>query len=136
NAILNLAEPASDLSFPYSSTFPYVQGTNCAFRRETIVHLGGFDEEYEFYLDETDLCCRLVDHGFRVAQLATARVHHKFLPSDIRNEARITTKRYAVLKNKIYFSLINNHGHASKTEVVADALKFVREQRLDIERHV
>src|SRR5262249_4837749 len=41
-----------------------------------------------------------------------------------------------VLKNKIYFSFVNNHGHATKTEVIADALKFVKDQRADLEFHV
>jgi len=34
------------------------QGTNCAFRRNLLCDLGGFDESYRFYLDETDLNVR------------------------------------------------------------------------------
>lgn len=136
NATTNLIAPASDLNFPFSRKFPYVQGTNSAFRRTSLVGLGGFDEEYEFYLDETDVCCRMVDRGLLIAQLADARVHHKFLPSHIRNNDRVTVKKYAVLKNKIYFSLINSVRHYSLTEIMADALHFVSAQRADIEFHV
>ena len=35
--------------------FPHLLGANCSFRREVLIELGGFDEEYEYFLDETDL---------------------------------------------------------------------------------
>ncbi|WP_081688971.1 glycosyltransferase [Inquilinus limosus] len=130
------ATPADDYNFPLSYNFPYVQGTNSAFRRSVLLELGGFDEEYEFYLDETDLCCRLVDAGWKVAQLPAALVHHKFLPSAIRNEHRVTRHRFAVIKNKIYFSLINNHGHHSVDRAVRDASAFIDEHARDIAWHI
>jgi glycogen synthase len=136
NAITNLATPPNEYNLPFSDRFPYVQGTNSAFRREVLVSIGGFDEEYEFYLDETDLCCRLVDKGWRIDQIANAAVHHKFLPSHIRNRDRITTNKYPIIKNKIYFSFVNNHGHYSINQVIEDALRFVCAQRNDLEYHV
>ena len=136
NAKLNLTQPATEYNFPFSNLFPYVQGTNGAFRRNVLVDLGGFDEEYEFYLDETDVCCRLVDAGLIIRQLHNAVVHHKFLPSHLRNEARITTVKYPVIKNKIYFSLMNNHGHFSLDEAIRDAVTFVGQQRSDLHDHV
>lgn len=136
NAITDLKQPAADFNFPYSSKFPYVQGTNSAFRRSALLDIGGFDEEYEFYLDETDVCCRLVDAGWLIAQRPDARVHHKFLPSHIRDSNRITVKKYAVLKNKIYFSFANNRGHHSSNAVIADAMRFFDAQRADIDFHI
>ena len=44
-----------------------------------MVELGGFDEEFEYYLDETDVCCRVVDAGYVVAALDSGLVYHKFL---------------------------------------------------------
>lgn len=128
--------PADDYNFPLSYNFPYVQGTNSAFRRSVLLEIGGFDEEYEFYLDETDLCCRLVDAGWHVRQLPMALVHHKFLPSAIRNEHRVTRHRYAVIKNKIYFSLANNQGHHSLGDVIRDAAIFIDEHTRDIAWHI
>jgi glycogen synthase len=136
NAIVDLQEPAEEHNYPSSLRFPYVQGTNCAYRRETLVDMGGFDEEYEFYLDETDVCCRLIDRGLKVRQLPNAAVHHKFLPSHIRNEHRVTVLKCAVIKNKIYFSLINNHGHWPISRVIEDATRFIHQQRADLEFHV
>jgi GT2 family glycosyltransferase len=91
--------PAEGYNFPFSFNIPYVQGTNSAFRRDALLAVGGFDEEYEFFLDETDLCCRLVDAGWLIRQLPDATVHHKFLPSAIRTADRVTRVFYAVLKN-------------------------------------
>jgi glycosyltransferase involved in cell wall biosynthesis/GT2 family glycosyltransferase len=125
---------ADAYDFPFSFNFPYVQGTNSAFRRSALIEIGGFDEEFEFYLDETDVCCRLVDAGYRIRQLPNAFVHHKFLPSQIRNEHRITRDRYSVLKNKIYFSLVNNHGHYGVEAAIQDGLDFARTHEQDI-RH-
>lgn len=136
NGNWNLDAPASDYNYPYTAGFPYVQGTNSAFRRSVIVELGGFDEEFEFYLDETDVCCRMVDAGHFIDQLPDARVHHKFLPSHIRDENRITVKKYAVIKNKIYFSLVNNYGQHTMSEIIADAMTFIRAQRADLEFHL
>jgi hypothetical protein len=77
-----------------------------------------------------------VDAGFLIRQLPTALVHHKFLPSEIRNEYRVTRNRYAVLKNKIYFSLINNRGHYGLDQAIRDAVIFVDDHERDIRHHV
>jgi glycogen(starch) synthase len=128
--------PAAEFNFPFSFNFPYLQGTNCAFRRSALLAIGGFDEEYEFYLEETDLCCRLVDAGFLIRQLPRALVHHKFLPSEIRNEHRVTRRRYVVLKNKIYFSLINNRGHYGLDQAIRDAVGFIDDHERDVQHHI
>ncbi len=128
--------PADGLNFPFSFNFPYVQGTNSAFRRDALLAVGGFDEEFEFYLDETDLCCRLVDAGWLIRQLPDATVHHKFLPSAIRTVDRVTRVLYPVLKNKLYFSLINNHGHYGTGRAIADMVEFVAAQEAALRHHV
>ena len=128
--------PADGYNFPYSFNFPYVQGTNSAFRRTALHAVGGFDEEFEFYLDETDLCCRLIDAGWLVRQLPDARVHHKILPSAIRTADRVTRVLYPVLKNKLYFSLVNNHGHYGMHRAVTDMVGFVAMQEGWLREHV
>lgn len=136
NAVFDVTEPATAFNFPFSNLFPYIQGANSSFDRAALVSIGGFDEEFEFYLDETDVCCRLVDAGYTIRQLDGATVHHKYLPSSIRNVDRITVVKYPVLKNKIYFSLVNNHGHFGVDEALSDGLRFFQSQRQDLERHV
>ncbi len=38
---------------------------NAVIRREHFEEIGGFDERYFIYLEDTDLCKRLKDHGYR-----------------------------------------------------------------------
>ncbi|HWM21281.1 MAG TPA: glycosyltransferase, partial [Ilumatobacteraceae bacterium] len=72
------------LCVPGAFWFPHLQGTNAAFRRDALDEVGGFDETFDYYLDETDLCARIVDAGYVLRQLDDAHVHHKFLPSGLR----------------------------------------------------
>jgi hypothetical protein len=136
HADLSLTRPAHEFNFPFSFNFPHVLGTNCIFRRDVLLSIGGYDEEYDYYLDETDLCCRLVDAGFQVLELPSARVHHKFLPNEIRDEQRIIKSRYAIVKNKIYFSIINDRGHYGLNRVIQDAANFIQDHEQDIKNHI
>ena len=136
NAQWQLSEPTPELNCPGSTRFPYLQGTNTSFRRSALIEIGGFDEEFEFYLDETDVCLRMGDAGYLVRQLPDAYVHHKFLPSHIRDENRITKYRYPVVKNKIYFSLKNGRGVAPLRDIIVDALKFAISHQDDVEYHI
>jgi hypothetical protein len=65
------------------------EGTNMAFRRETLVDLGGFDPAYAFYLDETDLNLRLAARGARTALVPSAVVHHGLAASPRRRDDRV-----------------------------------------------
>lgn len=136
NADWQRSTPADGYNFPLSFNVPYVQGTNSAFRRDALLAVGGFDEEFEFYLDETDLCCRLVDEGWHIRQLPDAVVHHKVLPSAIRTADRVTRVLYPVLKNKLYFSLVNNRGHTPVSHAIADMTAFVQMQEGGVRHHV
>jgi glycosyltransferase involved in cell wall biosynthesis/GT2 family glycosyltransferase len=118
--------PAAELNFPLSASFPHLLGTNCSFRRTALLEVGGFDEEFEYYLDETDLCCRLVDAGWHIAQIDGARVHHKPQSSAIRQGAKTLTAWHPIIKNKIYYALANNHGHHATTDVIREANALVQ----------
>ncbi len=58
--------PGDEFDSPYSDRFVYTMGTNSLIRRDLLVAIGGFDEEYEYYLDETDVCRRLMNRGYVV----------------------------------------------------------------------
>lgn len=85
-------------------------GTNASYRREPLIKVGGFDEEIEYYHDESDVCVRLIEAGYKVAQLDNAYVHHKMAPSFRRKDAKRTTVWDAVVKNTIYYGLKHTKG--------------------------
>ena len=54
----------------------WVQGSAMAIRREPFQQIGGFDEGFFLYCEETDFCTRAIEAGWRVAYLPQARVTH------------------------------------------------------------
>ena len=73
------------------------EGTNMAVRRDVLVHLGGFDPAFRFYLDETDLNMRIGKAGSKTAIVPLSQVHHGFAPSAWRRDDRfrVTCSRSA-----------------------------------------
>jgi glycogen(starch) synthase len=117
-------EPYDKLCVPGAHTFPYLQGTNALFRRAALAEIGLFDETFDFYLDETDVCLRLVDAGFELRQIDAAPVHHKYLPSDRRSERKVVTNWYSIVRNHVYFGFRHALGEAPELDVMRDAVRF------------
>jgi len=99
--------PGEEHSRPGADPFVYTLGTNAAFRRSALEAVDGFDEEIEYYQDETDLCARLIDAGLRVRQIDTAEVIHRIRPSRIRDRSRRVTDVFSVVKNHVYLARMN-----------------------------
>lgn len=55
----------------------YVTGAAIAIRRAAFEAVGGFDEHFFLYFEETDLCARARAAGWRVRYLPTARAVHR-----------------------------------------------------------
>ena len=90
---------------PNSNWFNINIGTNASYRREPLIEVGGFDEEIEYYHDESDVCVRLIQAGYKVAQLDNAYVHHKMAPSFRRKNSKKTVVWDAIVKNTIYYGI-------------------------------
>jgi glycogen(starch) synthase len=82
-------------------------GTNCSFRRDVLVEIGGFDEEYAYFLDETDVILRIIDAGYKVVYIPHAEVHHKYADSHLRDTRRVPREIYTSAKSKAYFCFKN-----------------------------
>jgi len=67
---------------------PKTEGTNCAFRRDVLAGLGGFDPAFRYYLDETDVNLRLAAAGGRCVIAPGALVHHGYAASASRGGDR------------------------------------------------
>lgn len=71
------------------------QGTNCSFRRDALLSIGGFDPAYRFFLDEADVNLRLARMGLTAID-PLALVHHGFAASDRRRADRVPTSLHEI----------------------------------------
>jgi glycosyltransferase involved in cell wall biosynthesis/GT2 family glycosyltransferase len=99
--------------------FVYLQGTNASFRRRCLVEIGGFDEEIEYYMDEVDVCRRVIDLGYELRPLDGAPVHHKYLASHRRNNKKVVFEPFPNVKNHCYLAVLNNQGRRPLDELKA-----------------
>lgn len=88
-------------------------GTNATYLRTHLVEVGGFDEEIEYYHDESDVCVRMINGGYSVVELEGAIVHHKMAPSSRRSSWKNVTNWDSVVKNGVYFAIKHSSGKAS-----------------------
>jgi glycosyltransferase involved in cell wall biosynthesis len=132
NADVDMPGPSPQRCFPGSFQFPHLLGTNATFRRRALLEIGGFDEEFEYFLDETDVCLRLMDAGYLIRQLDDAYVHHKFAASNVRTEKKVLKYRYPVMKNKIYFTLKHGRDYFSAESITREQERFITAQRQDV----
>ena len=87
----------------YTCRVPTYIGFAHILRRRLFVDLGGYRESFHFYGEEKDYCLRLLDAGFDIVYMPSARVIHAPDPSG-RNRSRYV--RY-VIRNDCLFALHN-----------------------------
>jgi GT2 family glycosyltransferase len=109
-------------------------GTNVALRREALLAIGGFDEEYAYFLDETDVNLRLTDAGWRLVSVPEAEVHHKFAASNLRRTDRVPRSLHLIARSKSYFCWVNAAGSHSAEAIGRELDRFRDEHRGKVER--
>ncbi len=87
--------------------FSGVMGANASYKRAALMQIGYFDEFFEYFLEETDVCLRLLDAGYTIHHTSIT-VDHYVQPSHNRHDRRHLTCWYALAKNTTYFAL--KHG--------------------------
>lgn len=120
--------PASQ---PFAEKFPGLIGVNSSFRRGPLLEVGGFDEEYAYFLDETDVIARLVDAGYSVAMVPSAEVHHKYAPSHIRAENGIAKSWLQIMKSTAYYVIKN----APPGTPLTSSLRAIEHHKGELHRH-
>lgn len=93
------------------------QGTNCAFRRETLAGAGGFDAAFRFFHDETDLNLRLAGLGL-TAIVPEAEVHHGFAEGPHRRADRVPKSLHEIGASSAVF-LRRHAGGAGEADLAA-----------------
>ena len=117
---------------PPSGFVPKTEGTNCAFRRDVLARLGGFDPAFRFYLDETDVNLRLASAGARTVIVPRALVHHSYAGSARRAADRTPRDLTEIGASAAVF--LRKHAHAEDHEAALTA--FAAAQRRALVRHM
>ncbi len=95
-----------DLDDPARQRIQYFPGGNNAFRRAAFDAVGGFDEGYTYYLDETDMFVRMHQSGWGLRQLTNAGIQHLLLQGIARdNTQQRTTNWIVILSSRVRFAI-------------------------------
>lgn len=101
--------------YPNCAVVPTLVGVNCAYRRSALFEVGGFDESIAYNYDDIDICCRLVDAGYRLDYQPEALVFHQVAASHLRDEQNRIYDSFPLVSNQTYVSLKNRDGVALTT---------------------
>jgi glycosyltransferase involved in cell wall biosynthesis/GT2 family glycosyltransferase/SAM-dependent methyltransferase len=116
------------LQQPDSWYFPYTTGTNSLMRRDLLVEIGGFDENYGSHLGEADVCARLLDLGYRVVPQDRGYVWHKSGPTPLHT--------FEVLLSRLYFSMRNGLRWSDEVQMGAAFAGFVKARETEVTAQV
>lgn len=75
----------------------WASGAALAIRKEVFENLGGFDEDFQFHMEEIDLCWRTLNAGYKIVYTPESKVYHLGGGSLPMGSAR-----------KVYFNFRNN----------------------------
>lgn len=94
---------------PVNDNYNILMGVNSTFLKSALIEIGGFDEYYEYYHDESDVCVRLAKSGRPIYHHEEAYIHHEFAKSHIRT-TNYKLNWYPIVKNTVYFGIKNSKG--------------------------
>jgi glycosyltransferase involved in cell wall biosynthesis len=105
----------------------YNTGTNATFSRNALEQIDGFDEQYDYFLDESELCVRLQkNQSFLITYIPDLYVRHEFAQSHNR-QGKLNYNWYTICKNTAYFI-------ASYSGLTGEALESYISRRFADER--
>ncbi|MDB9320202.1 glycosyltransferase family 2 protein [Nodularia spumigena] len=81
-----------------------LMGTNSSYRKDLLEKINGYDEFFEYFLDETDVCLRLIQAGYEIHHCDVV-VDHYPEASHNRLDQKHLTCWYSLAKNTTYFAL-------------------------------
>ena len=109
---------------------PSVRGCNVAFRAAALAEVGGFDERFSYYVEEADVCQRLVKVGYRIENAPAARVRH-YSATSARRRGPNRMSWYEITRSDTYYCLKNGQDRLPvriwKTLRLAPKKHFVRQ---------
>jgi len=94
----------SGFNDPDGEQFIYFTGCNMSMRREAILAVGGFDEEFRFHYEDAGLAVAIIKAGYRLFHHPRALVHHFCAPSHNRRSA-FDPNYFSLARHQLYFAL-------------------------------
>lgn len=95
--------------------YRYNTGTNATFTREALRTMEGFDEQYDYFLDESEVCFRLQKAGWLIGYAPEVIVRHEFAKSHNRS-GKFNYNWFTICKNTAYFIATNSGMRGKKLE--------------------
>jgi glycogen synthase len=135
-SLLDHIDPAERLGQSRLWLFPSLLGTNSSFRTEVLRSIGGFDEHFEYMLDETDVCLRVTDLGFSVVTAPDALVFHRYAASHTRDDRRIPKTMLASSRSKAHFVLKHARPNGSYKLAAAELDRFRTDLKFSNRWHI
>lgn len=85
------------------SSYGYYGGTSTAFRKELLSKVGGYDEDYKYYREDTDLSFKIMDLGysFKLVEANYEHDHKEETPKGIIEIGKYVLKRLEYHQNDV-----------------------------------
>ena len=98
----------NDLKYndPNGRFFNYLMCTNSSFKKDVLYEVGLFDIIIKYYLDETDVCVRMIKSGYKIKHIDNAIICHEMIEGHNR-KSPYDLNWTEIMKNVIYFTLKN-----------------------------
>lgn len=109
-----------------------VLGVNSAFRRGALLQVGGFDEAYRYYLDESDTVMRVIGAGWAVAHVPEAEVHHLYAENAHRTRGRKPRDFFEIAASFAHYC----RQHGPETALEAAIARFRCRKMSDLDRFI
>lgn len=96
--------------------------TGCAMflRREVLIKVGGFSDDYFMYSEDIDYCQRVLNAGYKIAYVPSIKILHDAHSSIMKNNQKFVPAHHwsnknlgFVLQNIVYGTLLNLKKHSS-----------------------
>ncbi len=86
------------------SAYGHYGGTSTGFRKDLLVHLGGYDEDFFYYREDTDLSFRVMELGYDYVKVNGAKWHGDrtlVTPKGLKKIAAYTLQRFKYHMNDV-----------------------------------
>lgn len=122
--VLNEDDNRPPFVAPEPYVFPRFHGTNMSYRRQALLEINGFDENFEYLFDDADIGVRLGLQNHRLVQLPGAVVYHA--PTSGRNRGKhpYDLNWHSWLRSVVYFALKNGGPTVGRRKSLSHVLRM------------